>query len=189
MLFHSPHGWILLCIFQKLNGNICLKINRRIAALSHNRMKASKNEMSVYPIDRTTEATIRKSLTPFLKNYRKGNLLSYPPVMRQCLNRTVINTNRTQAEESSQSTRAISLARSRNLRSKLTVESGRSERPGRSFRSQRSLWSIHLNSIRSPTQNGYWTRRPVSPFRAHRRSGLLSLLWISCTHRRPIQKC
>lgn len=68
---------------------ICLKRNRRIAALSHNRMKASKNEMSAYPIDRTTEATIRKSLTPKLKNYRKGNLLSYPPVMRQCLNRTV----------------------------------------------------------------------------------------------------
>ena len=65
------------------------KENRRIAALSHNRMKASKNEMSAYPIDRTTEATIRKSLTPKLKNYRKSNLLSYPPVMRQCLNKTV----------------------------------------------------------------------------------------------------
>jgi len=32
--------------------------------------------MSAYPIDRTTEATIRKSLTPKLKNYRNGNLLS-----------------------------------------------------------------------------------------------------------------
>ena len=55
---------------------ICLKRNGRIAALSHNRRKASKNEMSAYPIDRTTEATIRKSLTPKLKNYRNGNLLS-----------------------------------------------------------------------------------------------------------------
>ncbi|GKV51686.1 hypothetical protein SLE2022_405590 [Rubroshorea leprosula] len=78
--FHSPRG---SSVFSN-NGRtvICIKRNGRRAALSHNRRKASKNGMSAYPIDRTTEATICKSLTPKLKNYRKGNLLSrYAPML------------------------------------------------------------------------------------------------------------
>lgn len=52
MLFRSPRGWILLRIFQQWNGTvICLKRNGRIAALSHNRRKASKNGMDIWAID------------------------------------------------------------------------------------------------------------------------------------------